>query len=138
MATEELPETSTSPVQTILWIVYAAVPIVAGLDKFLNALTDWSQYLAEPFLGLIPMAPESFMMVVGVIEIAAGILVLFAPRVGGLVVAAWLVAIAFNLVVGGFYDIAVRDLSMAVGAWALSRLSAPALARVTPRVPVYP
>ncbi|HEX2252880.1 MAG TPA: DoxX family membrane protein [Thermoanaerobaculia bacterium] len=111
------------PVYKTLRLAYGLVPIVAGLDKFTNLLTDWAKYLSEPFAALLPFAPETFMLIVGVIEIAAGILVLVRPRLGGWVVAAWLVAIALNLIVGGWFDIAVRDLVMALGAWTLVRLA---------------
>lgn len=111
-------------VYRVLWLTYGIVPIVAGLDKFTNLLTDWSQYLAPTAADLLPMSAGAFMALVGVIEIAAGILVFVKPRLGGTVVAAWLVAIAINLLLAGMFDIAVRDLVMAVGAWAMAQLAA--------------
>jgi len=109
-----------------LRLTFGLVPIVAGLDKFFNLLTDWSQYLSPLARGALPFGPEAFMMIVGVIEIAAGALVLSKyTRLGAFVVSAWLVAIALNLIsTGQYFDIAVRDLVMAVGAAMLGRLSA--------------
>jgi uncharacterized membrane protein YphA (DoxX/SURF4 family) len=106
-----------------LRLVYGLVPIVAGLDKFTNLLTDWQQYLSPMIANAVPAA--TFMHIVGVIEIVAGILVLSRfTRLGAYVVAAWLVGIALNLITAGhFFDVAVRDLSMAVGAFVLGRLS---------------
>lgn len=112
---------STPTVRTILRYTYALVPIVAGADKFTNFLTDWPAYL-RGVESMIPIAPATFMIVVGIIEIAAGLLVLRFTRLGAYVVAAWLVAIAVVLMLGGWYDIAVRDLVMAIGAYCLARL----------------
>jgi uncharacterized membrane protein YphA (DoxX/SURF4 family) len=106
-----------------LRLTYGLVPIVAGLDKFANLLTDWGRYLSPSAASVLPFSPQAFMYAVGVIEIAAGILTLLKPRIGAWVVSAWLLAIALNLVVGGFYDIAVRDIVMAVGGVALARLA---------------
>lgn len=130
-------------VWTALRFVYAVVPLVAGLDKFFNVLVDWEQYLAAPIANLLPFSPGTFMLIVGVIEIVAGLLVLSrGVRSGGYLVAAWLTGIAINLIIAGYYDIAVRDLSMAVGAWALAHLSVPveATARTATarREPVHP
>lgn len=113
---------STTPsVRTILKYTYGLVPIVAGADKFTNVLTDWTTYL-RGVESMLPMAPGSFMIIVGIIEIIAGILVLAYTRLGAYVVAAWLVAIAVVLMLGGWYDIAVRDLVMAIGAYCLAKL----------------
>jgi uncharacterized membrane protein YphA (DoxX/SURF4 family) len=104
--------------------VFVAVPIAAGVDKFLHLLADWEVYLSPLARDLVPMSPLAFMRVVGIVEIAAGVLVLFAPRVGAYVVAAWLASIAVNLVtIGGFLDVAVRDVVMAISAFCLARLS---------------
>ena len=116
-------DSRSETVYRVLKLTFGIVPIVAGLDKFTNLLTDWSEYLAPFVADLLPFSPGTFMAIVGVIEIVAGILVLVKPRIGGLVVAAWLVGIAINLLLGGFYDIAVRDLVMAVGAWSLAHLA---------------
>lgn len=108
--------------QKLLRITYGLVPIVAGLDKFTNLLTNWSSYLDDRLRSL--MDPSLFMKLVGIVEIIAGILVLVRPIVGGTIVALWLVAIAGQLILGGhYYDVAVRDLVMAVGAYTLVQLS---------------
>jgi uncharacterized membrane protein YphA (DoxX/SURF4 family) len=106
----------------LLRMVFGAVPIVAGLDKFTNLLTDWPQYLSPLVARVVPAA--TFMHVVGVIEILAGVLVLSKfTRIGAYVVALWLVAIAFNLLTTGrYFDVAVRDLVMAAGAFVLAKL----------------
>lgn len=100
-------------------------PIVAGLDKFTNLLTRWEMYLAPPIERMLPMSGATFMHIVGVVEILAGILVLSRwTRWGGYVVAGWLIGIALNLVMTGmFFDLAVRDLEIALGAFALAKLS---------------
>jgi len=103
---------------------YGLVPIVAGADKFFNLLADWPAYL-QPVEHLLPMSPGAFMMIVGVIEIVAGILVLRYTHWGAYVVAAWLLAIAIVLLAGGHYDIAVRDVVMAIGAFCLAKLYEP-------------
>ncbi|WP_235941999.1 tRNA (5-methylaminomethyl-2-thiouridylate)-methyltransferase [Pontibacter fetidus] len=118
---------STDRLHTVwatLKYTYAIVPIVAGIDKFTHLLTDWDKYLSPMVADIIPFSPHTFMLIVGVIEIIAGILVLLRPRLGGYVVAAWLVGIALNLITTGeYFDIAVRDLVMAVGAFCLAQLS---------------
>ena len=109
---------------TILRVGFALLPILAGLDKFTHLLVDWKQYLAPALMNALPLDPPTLMMVVGVIEIAAGILVAMAPRIGGYVVAAWLWAIIVNLLMmGEYYDIAVRDFGLSLGALALARLA---------------
>lgn len=108
-----------------LKLCYGLVPIVAGADKFLNLLTDWSKYLPEPVVKLLPLSPAAFMMAVGVIEIVAGIIVLSGlTRLGAYIVTIWLACIALVLIVGGYYDIAVRDLVMALGAYTLASVAA--------------
>jgi len=110
--------------QQILKITYGLVPIVAGLDKFTNLLTDWKKYLPASFTGVLPVSPATFMMIVGIIEIVAGLLVLLRPLIGAYIVMAWLIAIALTLIIGGhYYDVAVRDLVMAVSAYVLAQLS---------------
>jgi uncharacterized membrane protein YphA (DoxX/SURF4 family) len=106
-----------------LKMTFGLVPIVAGLDKFFNLLTDWTQYLSPWIARMVPAS--AFMQAVGVIEIVAGLLVLSKlTRLGAYVVAAWLVGIAVNLLTTGhFLDVAVRDVVMAVGAFTLARLS---------------
>jgi len=114
----------TTKVWTILKYTYGIVPIVAGLDKFTNVLTDWSQYLNPAIAGMLPMEPATFMMIVGVIEVVAGFLVLFKPELGALIVSAWLILIALTIIASGRYlDVAVRDIVMGIGAYCLWQLS---------------
>ena len=111
-------------VQKILKYTYGIVPIVAGLDKFTNLLTRWEDYLSPGIIKMLPFSSGAFMHIVGIIEIVAGILVLIRPRIGGYVVMAWLTLIALTLIFGGHYfDVAVRDLVMAIGAYCLAKLS---------------
>lgn len=105
----------------ILQVGFVAAPILAGLDKFTNLLVNWEQYLA-PFIADL-IAPGLFMAIVGVVEIVAGIGVALRPRVFAYVVALWLVGIIVNVLLTGYYDIALRDLGLALGALALGRLS---------------
>ncbi|GAB2534108.1 tRNA (5-methylaminomethyl-2-thiouridylate)-methyltransferase [Rufibacter soli] len=105
---------------TLLRYTYGLVPIVAGLDKFTHLLTNWDKYLAPVVTDILPIQAHTFMSVVGVIEIIAGFLVLVKPKIGALVVALWLVGIAFNLLLTGqYFDVAVRDVVMAIGAFSL-------------------
>lgn len=119
-------EGTVSSVWRTLRVVFGVVPIVAGLDKFVNLLTYWPKYVAPAFAGLLPVTPRSFMLIVGVIEIVAGLGVLLSPwpRTFGYVVGAWLTCIAINLIAGRFFDIAVRDLVLAVSAFSFARLGA--------------
>ena len=111
----------------VLRTVFTIAPIVMGLDKFFNLLTHphhWSMYLAGWISHLFPGSADQCMYVVGVIEIAAGVLVALAPRIGAWVVVAWLAGIILDLVSGpGFYDVALRDFGLLVGAVALARLA---------------
>lgn len=120
---------------TLLKILFTVVPIVAGLDKFTGLLADWETYLNPLVLNIVPFSAGTFMLVVGVIEIVAGILVFFRPRIGGFVVMAWLIAIALQLIVWGQYlDIAVRDIVIALsGPLLLARLAPFASARTSAR-----
>jgi uncharacterized membrane protein YphA (DoxX/SURF4 family) len=108
----------------ILRLGFAVAPIVAGLDKFLNVLVNWEQYL-PPFVNrLVGGHGHGLMLVVGVIEIVAGLGVAFKPRVFAYVVSLWLLLIIANLLmIPGYYDVALRDLGLALGALALARLS---------------
>ncbi|WP_136465359.1 hypothetical protein [Flagellimonas onchidii] len=111
-------------VKSLLKYTYGLVPIVAGLDKFTNLLTDWTQYISPTLSDMIPFDSGMFMIVVGVIEILAGVLVFLKTKIGALVVSVWLTVIALVLLLGGtFIDVAVRDLVMAIGAFALAKLS---------------
>lgn len=110
--------------QQTLKLTYGLVPIVAGLDKFTDLLTHWENYLGANIKAMLPMDAMAFMRVVGVIEVVAGILVLLRPAIGAYVVMCWLIAIALVLVAGGnYYDVAVRDLVMAIGAFTLAQLT---------------
>lgn len=105
---------------SILRWTYGLVPIIAGADKFTHILTDWDKYLAPVVADIIPMPPHSFMLIVGVIEIIAGILVLTKPKLGSLIVGLWLIGIVINLLLTGqYFDVAVRDAVMAIGAFSL-------------------
>jgi uncharacterized membrane protein YphA (DoxX/SURF4 family) len=108
-----------------LRLAYGLVPIVAGFDKFSNLIVDWKQYLSPLAIRMLPIAPNSFMQVVGVIEIAAGLIVLSRlTRLGAYLVSAWLFAIALNLLATGqYFDIAVRDFVLSIGAYALARMT---------------
>ena len=108
----------------ILRFGFTVAPIIAGADKFLHLLTDWDKYLAPMIPNTLGIQPHTFMMFVGVIEIVAGLVVAFAPRFGGYLVAAWLVGIMLNLVaVGGYLDVALRDLGLFLGAISLAKLA---------------
>jgi len=114
----------------LLRTVFTVAPILFGLDKFVGLLTDWEQYLAPQIGALIPGTAHQAMLAVGVVEILAGILVAVAPRIGGYVIAAWLAGIIVNLLlIGDFYDVALRDFGLLVGALALARLAPPSSLR---------
>jgi hypothetical protein len=110
---------------TLLRIAFTAAPILFGLDKFANVLTnDWTRYLSSEFNDIIPGTAADAMHIVGVVEIVAGLVVLFSPRFGGFLVAAWLGGIILNLLlVGGYGDIALRDFGLLLGALTLARLA---------------
>jgi hypothetical protein len=109
----------------LLRVVFTVAPILFGLDKFAEVLTDdWTKYLATEFNDLIPGSASDAMHIVGIVEIAAGLIVAIVPRFGGLLVAGWLAGIIVSLLlVGGYGDIALRDFGLLVGALALSRLA---------------
>ncbi len=100
-------------------------PFLAGLDKFFNILTDWKMYLSPTVMHLLPVGDVAFMHVVGVVEMLVGLVVLTRwTRMGSYILMAWLVAIAFNLLLTGmFFDLAVRDLEIAIGSYTLARLT---------------
>lgn len=108
-----------------LRIGIGATAFLAGLDKFFNILTNWEQYVSPLLTRVVPITPSALMHVAGVIEMIAGLAVLAGvARLGGYVIAAWLVAIALSLIMGGhFFDVAVRDVIMAIGAFTLARLA---------------
>ena len=130
------PHPSASPVRTSRWhdpvfqafwllrAGFVAAPILFGLDKFFNVLVDWPIYLAPQINDLVPGNAHQAMLAVGVIEIVAGLVVFLRPRFGGYLVAAWLAGIIVNLLlIPDFYDIALRDFGLLVGALALARLA---------------
>ncbi|SOC50844.1 DoxX protein [Blastococcus aggregatus] len=108
----------------LLRTVFTVAPIVFGLDKFADVLTDWPDYLAPWIDRIVPGTAQQAMYAVGVVEVLAGLLVAVAPRIGGWVVAAWLAGIIVNLLtIPGFYDVALRDFGLLVAAVALARLA---------------
>jgi hypothetical protein len=108
----------------ILHLAFVVAPVVAGFDKFFHLLVNWDMYLAPIIAGLSPTGGHGLMLLAGVIEIAAGILVAMRPRIGAYVVSAWLLIIVINLlIIPGFFDIALRDFGLSLGALALARLS---------------
>ena len=132
---QEAPAQATQPVRSAgtdagrqaflaLRVAFAALPIAFGLDKFFNVLTDWPQYLAGWVDDLMPGSAQEFMYAVGAVEIVAGVLVALRPRYGAPLVAAWLGGIIFTLVTGpGYYDVALRDFGLLLGALTLTRLA---------------
>ena len=107
----------------ILHIGFTIAPIVAGIDKFLHLLTNWDSYVAPVMARMLPVSVHTFMLAVGVIEIIAGILVAIKPRIGAYVVALWLFCIIVNLLaLSGYYDVALRDFGLLLGALALGRM----------------
>jgi len=108
-----------------LYVAYTALPIVMGADKFGRYLVDWNQYLAPFAARLLGAHVDLFMRGIGLIEIAAGILVAVKPRWGALVVGVWLMGIVGNLLlIPGYFDVALRDFGLALGAFSFWRLSA--------------
>lgn len=108
----------------LLRVGFAAAPILFGLDKFFDVLVDWEVYLAPWINDIIPGSAADAMYAVGVVEIAAGVLVAVKPRYGAYLVAAWLGGIIVNLLtLSGYYDIALRDFGLLIGALALARLA---------------
>jgi hypothetical protein len=104
---------------------FVALPVIAGLDKFSHLLVNWEAYIAPVFARMLGGAAHGFMLLVGVVEIVAGLLVAVRPRVGAYVVAAWLVAIIVNLLANGrYFDVALRDFGLFLAALALGRLAA--------------
>ena len=107
-----------------LRVGFVVAPILFGLDKFTNLLADWTTYLAPAIDRLVPGSASGAMMAVGVIEIVAGLVVAFRPKVGGYLVAAWLAGIIGNLLLlGDYYDVALRDFGLLLAALALARLA---------------
>jgi hypothetical protein len=127
MATERTAVRVNSPAYQayqILHIAFTVAPVVAGIDKFFHFLVNWDLYLSPIVPRTLGIPAHSFMLGVGVIEVIAGLLVAFAPRIGGWVVGLWLCGIIVNLLtIPAHLDIALRDLGLALGAFALARLS---------------
>jgi uncharacterized membrane protein YphA (DoxX/SURF4 family) len=108
----------------LLRLAFAVAPIASGLDKFANVMVDWPVYLAPWIDDIAPGSAQDFMYFVGVTEIAAGVLVAVKPRYGAYVVAGWLAGIIVNLLThSGYYDIALRDFGLMLGALTLARLA---------------
>src|SRR5919206_98338 len=108
----------------MLRVAFALAPVLFGLDKFFNVLTDWPKYLAGWVNDLMPGSAQDFMYFVGGVEILAGIIVALRPRLGAPIVVAWLAGIIVNLVSGpGYYDVALRDFGLMLGALTLTRLA---------------
>lgn len=119
----------------LLYVTYGSIPIIAGFDKYFDYIADWHIYLNPLIPAYLQMSAATIFYIVGVIEIVAGLLVFIRPQIGGYIVAAWLVLISINLVTMGqhthegyahamtHYDVAIRDVAMAVGAYVLVLLS---------------
>jgi hypothetical protein len=105
-------------------VAFSLAPLIAGLDKFFNYLVHWEKYLSPTALSVSPWNAMVTMKVVGAIEVVAGFLVAVRPRIGAYVVAAWLLGIVVNLLlIPGYYDVALRDFGLCLGALALGRLA---------------
>ncbi|HTL84625.1 MAG TPA: hypothetical protein VL856_05545 [Acidimicrobiia bacterium] len=121
------------PAQRAFWLLrigFTVAPILFGLDKFAHVLVNWDKYLAPEFTDLFNAKAHTLMYAVGVIEIVAGLVVAVRPRFGGYLVAAWLAGIIVNLLMlGDFYDIALRDFGLLIGALALAQLAAAPVVR---------
>jgi hypothetical protein len=107
----------------ILQVVFTAAPILAGIDKFANLMADWTIYIGPNIARMLPVTPDIMMKAIGIVEILAGGMVAFRPRVGALLVFVWLMTVTVILLIGGFYAIALRDFGLAMAALSLSFLS---------------
>jgi hypothetical protein len=118
---------TNAEIKQIWWplrLTYGLVAFAAGFDKFLHLLTNWEMYVSPWVASLVPGGTTRLMHAVGIIEMAVGILILTRwTRLGAYVASGWLLAVACNLLLAGFLDIAVRDIAMSVGAWALARVA---------------
>jgi hypothetical protein len=122
----ELPQADQPAYQAylLLYAGFIAAPIIAGADKFFHLLSTWHEYLAPQITRLTGLDAQTFMLGVGVVEIVAGLIVAVKPKIGGVIVGLWLCGIIVNLLMlGKFYDIALRDFGLALGAFALARLA---------------
>lgn len=108
----------------IMRVAFGLMATLAGLDKFFGILADWTHYISPTAAQLLPISAQTFMHLVGVIEMAVGVAILTAlPAAGAYVASAWLLLVAANLVLGGFFDIAVRDVVLSISAFGLARLT---------------
>ena len=124
VAAEEIASSPGYQAYRILRFGFTVAPILAGLDKFFHLLVNWDQYLPGVVANVSPIPPHTLMLVVGVIEIVAGIGVAIKPRIFAYVVAAWLAVIIINLLlIPGYFDVALRDFGLLLGALALGQLS---------------
>ena len=124
MATERRIDNPAFQAFCLLRVGFTVAPILFGIDKFAHVLVDWDKYLAPRLSDHLPGTPHQVMYVVGIIEIAAGLVVALRPRFGGYLVAAWLLGIIVNLLlIPGFYDVALRDFGLLIAAVALARLA---------------
>jgi hypothetical protein len=124
--TQAIPATNRPAFRAYQFLHFGFIvaPFLAGLDKFTYFLTDWDRYLAPVVERLLPVSGHTFMLLVGVVEMVAAVLVLVRPRIGAYVVAAWLLGIVVNLLlIPGYFDVALRDFGLALGALALAQLS---------------
>jgi uncharacterized membrane protein YphA (DoxX/SURF4 family) len=124
----------------ILRAVFGVVPVVAGLDKFFNLLTQWDRYLSPIAVHTLPLSGFALLRIVGVVEIVVGVLVLTRwTRIGAYIASAWLLVIALNLLTTGqYFDIAARDVALALAAFALAQLEEARVGVVSRPVPVMP
>lgn len=116
-------QNTVNQIYNILKYIFVIVPIVAGLDKFTNILTQWDQYINPSIADMLPFSAPVFMTIIGVVEIIAGVIVLKNSYIGGMIVAAWLALVAISMLISGYADIAVRDLVMATTAFSMAKLS---------------
>jgi len=118
-------KTKLSEIYWPLRVGYGLVPLLAGLDKYTNILVDWERYVSPLAASLLPVSVGTFLHAIGVVEVMVGLVVLFGlTRLGALTAMAWLATISLQLLLAGFFDIAVRDLVMAIGAYTLNRVAA--------------
>ena len=121
------PASFQDPAYQAFWLLrigLVVAPILFGLDKFFNWMVDWERYLAPEINDLIPGNAHQAMLAIGVVEIAAGLVVAIRPRFGGYLVAAWLAGIIVNLLlIADYYDVALRDFGLLLAALTLARLA---------------
>lgn len=124
MATETTHSQPSQQAYQILHLGFTVLPVLAGLDKFFEVLADWDRFLAPLFPQMLGVSSATFMSIIGIIEIVAGLVVFFKPRLGGYLVMLWLWGIILNLLlIPGYYDIALRDFGLSLGALSLARLA---------------